>query len=580
VVGREVKVGDVEHTLIGVMPPGFGFPRNEQLWMPLRVDPAIEPLRGPGVYVFGRLVPGVTLERARSEIGAHIARARLDRPDVYEHLHGQVLPYAEAVRWGITGDHLAERVLIMSTNVFAGLFLMLVCGNVALLMFARAAAREGEMVVRMALGASRRRIVGQLFSEALVLATAAGLVGVAAAGYGLERFVHAVAGGEAPAFWYHASLSPRTVVYAAALTVVAAAIAGVVPALKITAAGVGARLRSATSGGGGLRFGGVWTAIIVLQVAVTVTFPVVGWAIRQDAVRMRGYEARFASEKFLSAGLRLNASSSVTASDAGQPTVLASRFEQTARALVAGLEADAAVAGVTLTQAVPGTSHPWRRIEMDEGGEAPRNELDEKGPGRQIAGGLVAPDFFDVLGVTPIRGRTFNTGDADREARTVVVNEAFVDEVLGGRNPIGRHLRYLESPDGWDAATLDGEPGPWHRIVGVVPDLVTTSGPPSGAPRARLYHAVPTGSPWAPRLLVHVNGDPTGFASRLREISAEIEPDLALLSLEPLHLARERTLAMMLGYGLVMTAVCLSACIVPTRRALGIEPTEALSAEA
>jgi ABC-type antimicrobial peptide transport system permease subunit len=155
------------------MPPGFGFPRNQELWIPLRVDPTIGPLEGPGVIVFGRLAPGSTFQHARTELGTFVARRRVDRPDAYDHLHARVLPYAEAAS-GIT--ELRERLGIMSINVFAGLFLVLVCGNVALLMFTRAAAREGAIVVRTALGASRRRIVWQLFSKALVLGTVAGVV--------------------------------------------------------------------------------------------------------------------------------------------------------------------------------------------------------------------------------------------------------------------------------------------------------------------------------------------------------------------------------------------------------------------
>lgn len=101
VIGRTVLIRDVEHTVVGVMPPGFGFPLNQQLWLPLRVDPAIEPLQGPGVIVFGRLAPGATFEEARTEVSTLVARAGVERPDVYEHLHARVLPYAETAL-GIT----------------------------------------------------------------------------------------------------------------------------------------------------------------------------------------------------------------------------------------------------------------------------------------------------------------------------------------------------------------------------------------------------------------------------------------------------------------------------------------------
>ena len=670
VIGRTVLLGDVEHAVVGVMPPGFGFPVNEELWIPLRVDPtSLEPLRGPGVMVFGRLAPGATYDQARTELSTLVARSRAERPDAYEHLHARVLPYAEAAL-GIT--HLGDRLGIMSINAFAGLFLILLCGNVALLMFARAAAREGEIVVRTALGASRRRIVWQLFSEALVLGTVAGLAGVGAAGYGLERFAYAVLGGGPPAFWFHTSLSPRTVVYAAALTLLAAVIAGVVPGLKITSGKVDSRLRRASAGGGGLRFGGVWTAVIIVQVAATVTFPAVGWFVRRDAVNIRAQELGFPSEEYLTTRLRLNPRASESLSDSTGQSTYAGRFAGTVQELTERLEAEPSVEGVTMTTNLPGTYHDWRRIELDEGGETPRSELDRKGPGRWVYGGRVTPNFFDVLGAEAILGRTFNADDADPEARTVIVNQPFVDNVLGGRNPIGRHLRYLASGEGWGGVQLGDEPGPWYRIVGVVPDLGMNNGANADLLGAGFYHAVSPESLRASTLLVHVRGDVSTFATRLREIAGEVEPDLALVSVRSLDQAKEddlrlyaywiwliigvsgiamllslagiysvmsftvarrtreigvrvalgagparvagaifrrplvqiacgllmgfllcvllgwgidaeglwgKPLAMLLSYGALMTAVCFSACVVPMRRALGVEPREALGAD-
>jgi len=669
VLGREVNIGEVEYTIVGVMPPGFGFPANEKLWLPLRFDPTIETLQGPGVLVFGRLAPGVTFDEARTEMSTYVARARAEHPEAYEHLHARVMPYAEAAL-GIT--RLADRLAVMSINIFAGLFLILVCGNVALLMFARAATREGEIVVRTALGASRRRIVSQLFSEALVLGMVAGLVGVGAAGWGLKKVAYAFTGGEPLAFWFHASLSPRTVVYAVLLTVFAAAIAGVVPGLKITAGKVDARLRSLTSGGGGLRFGGVWTAVIVLQVAATVTFPVVGWFVRRDAVNIEAYDLGLATEEYLSAGLRLNPNSYGTVPDSTEEDPYSTRFGRTARAMMERLEAESSVAGVTMTRAVPGTYHSWRRIEMDEGGEAPRTKKDEEGPGRWVAGGAVAPDFFEVLGTEHLQGRTFNVDDSDPEARTVLVNETFVEVVLGGRNPIGRRLRYLGSHEGWDDVGFDDEPGPWYRIVGVVPELGMRNGASPHILRSGIYHAVSPESLLARTLLVHVKGDAQAFAGRLREIAAETEPDLALVSLRSLDVVKEddlrtyaywmwlivgvsglaillslasiysvmsftvarrtreigvrvalgagpmrvagaifrrpliqvaagvllgfllsallgwgidaeglwgKPLGVLLGYAAGMTAVCLMACLVPMRRALAVEPNEALAVD-
>lgn len=671
VVGRTVRLGGVPHTVVGVMPPRFGFPRSEQLWVPLRFDrAALEPLRGPFVMVFGRLAPGRRIDEARTELDVLMARASIDRPDVYEHLHARVLPYAES----FFGDSIEpERIAAMSVNVVAWLFLVLVCGNVALLMFARAAAREGEIVVRTALGASRRRIVSQLFAEALVLGTVAGLVGVGAAAYGLERIALGLMGDGAPAFYFRATLSPRTVAYSAVLVVVTAVMTGAMPGLMITSKKVDRRLRSATAGGGGLRLGGVWTAIIVIQVAATVTFPAIGWFVGSEGARIRSYEPGFATEEFLATGLRLNAPGWPPAvSDSTGRDAFFAQLARTARELTERLEAEPWVKGVTRTAQLPGTSHRWRRIEMDEGGVAARSELDEKGPGRWVYGGVVAPDFFSVLGAGAIQGRTFRQGDANPEARTVVVTEAFVDRVLGGRNPVGRRLRYLGSGEEWDGVAIGDEPGPWYRIVGVVPDLGLSNGSRGDGLPAGFYHAVSNESLRAPTLLVRVNGAARSFASRVREIAAEVEPDLTLVRLRTLEDAKEeelraytwgvsliiavsavavllslagiyaamsfavarrtreigvrvalgagstrvlwaifrrplaqvgtglalglwitavlsgtmdsagfwgKPLLVLLGYAALMTSVCLLACAEPVRRALAVEPREALAAE-
>ena len=121
----------------------------------------------------------------------------------------------------------------------------------------------------------------------------------------------------------------------------------IIPINYFTSGKVDSRLRRATAGGGGLRFGGVWTAVIIVQVAATVTFPVVGWFVRGDAVNMRAYEPPFASEEYLSARLRLNPSLSVRLSDGTEEVPYATRFSRTVQALTERLETEASVVGVT-----------------------------------------------------------------------------------------------------------------------------------------------------------------------------------------------------------------------------------------
>ncbi len=189
IVGRTIDLGAVAHTIVGVMPDGFGFPYDHQFWLPFRASPlAYERFEGPTIYVFGRLAPGVSIEQAQAELTAKQPAPAPDRSDPREPLPAAVVPY--------TRDHvdLASPGMVWLLRVgqlLTGALVFVVAVNLAILFYARTVTRLGEIAVRTALGASRRRILAQLFVEALALS----LLG-AASGLGLAMIalrVHAVA---------------------------------------------------------------------------------------------------------------------------------------------------------------------------------------------------------------------------------------------------------------------------------------------------------------------------------------------------------------------------------------------------
>ena len=228
VVGQTVRFGSTRTTVVGVMPEGFAFPVAQSFWVPLRLN-ALDHARrdGPSIDIFGRLAPDATLQEAQAELTTLGKRAAADFPTTHARLVPQVMPYARSVV-DVTGW---QSLAVLSMNLPLALFLALVCGNVALLLFARAATRESEIVVRSALGASRGRIIMQLFAEALVLGGMAALVGLAAAGFGLRWAMSIVEAeflnGDRLPFWFSDRLSPTTVLYAAALTVFGVVISNV-----------------------------------------------------------------------------------------------------------------------------------------------------------------------------------------------------------------------------------------------------------------------------------------------------------------------------------------------------------------
>ena len=341
VIGRVVRLGATQATVVGVMPEGFAFPVRQNLWTPLRMrELPQEPGRGPALRVFGRLAAGIELPQAQAELTTFGSRVAEQFPKQYENLQPQVLPYAESF-FEIPQD-LLVRAGIHSINAFGALFLVVVCGNVALLMFARAATREREILVRRALGAARSRIVMQLFAEALVLAAIAAVLGLTATDFALKWALAAMSTeAEGWPFWFEGGLSATTLTYSAWLTLLAAVVAGVVPALKITRTNMEVGLRQASAGAGGIRMGGMWTAVIVAQIAGTVLFTAVAYVVQRQAAGIASAKAAFPAEEYLAVRLEMDRDGLTEESATTVDESFLRRYEATARELEQRVAAEA-----------------------------------------------------------------------------------------------------------------------------------------------------------------------------------------------------------------------------------------------
>ena len=342
----------------------------------------------------------------------------------------------------------SELTFVALVYFFIAMLVVLMCGNVGLLLFARAASRESDLIVRTALGASRGRIVSQLFAEALVLGGCAAVVGLAGAELVLRNWAMTfleINMGRLP-FWFDLSLSPATVAAAVVLTVLAATVAGVIPALKITR-GMSDRLKQTTAGAGGLRFGGVWTAVIVAQVAVTVVFPAIVWFENVQLGRMQDFNPGFPANQFLAVQMEHDSA----AEGAIQSDATAERNARAA-ATFADLRnrvaSEPGVAGVAFAETLPGGEYPERRIEMGDDVAETAARGPEAPPLFRVA--TVAKtdiSYLDVVDAPILAGRGFNAADAEPAARVAIVDQGFVDNVLQGRNPIGHQVRFVRRGD-------------------------------------------------------------------------------------------------------------------------------------
>src|SRR5215208_1149360 len=489
-VGRVIRISGTPVTIVGVMPRGYGFPQRNGVWRPLhleRIPEASPSLR----YVFGRLAPGHPREEATAQVAVIGARAATTFPETNKNVRLQVLSLPDAV----SDLPEAAALVLASINVFVVLLAALLCGNVGMLLFARAVSRERELLVRAALGASRGRLILQFFAEALLLCAVGAVVGLMVARFVLARTWTMIEGQTGPLpFYIDTSVSSTTILYAVGLTLFAAAIAGFVPAVKVTSGGAGGRLRATSSGGGGLQFGGVWTVVMVVQIAFTTLLPWpllgLGGDFGSDT------PAGFPAEAFLTATLEMDRLDGVAASGDTVPAVRAARLETRYRALADRLRQDPGVLDVTYADQMPQlTPSNFRAIKMDPG---PAAEPREGCVGCYAKVVSVDPRFFDVIGAPVIRGRALTTADAEQRTRVVLVNEVFVDQAMGCRNPIGRRFHF--------SSTREPTNESWYDIVGVVPDLGVSDNK-VGYGR-RIYQTTLPRETGPLRVAVHVRGDP------------------------------------------------------------------------
>jgi putative ABC transport system permease protein len=527
-LGTTVRLDETVYSIVGVMPDGFAFPRNHGYWVPLRLtDAATNPAAEPSIHVFGRLAPGFSETDARSELTTLGDQMAAAMPQT----HGKIRPEAVSFTRSFVGIEGPEvEVLLRSIQIGVGLLLLIVAVNVAIVVYARTATRMGEIAVRTALGASRARIIMQLFVEALVLSVTSAVIGLTLVSAGLARAGDVLGKADDPteqlAYWIKFGVSPSLIAYVAVLAVLAGLIVGVLPALKATGQRVQAGLQHFASRGASMQLGRTWTALIVLQVAITVAAlpAAMYFAIESARIGMRP-SAPVASQLVRGTLALTRDDATGDGGSAAKARIGDARFTDRMTTLLQRLEAEPEVSGVTYAQHFPGA----------EGGSTIEVEADPSRPDDTVAGdqsltytrtNAVAPNLFDVLGVRILSGRGFAPGDARPGANAVIVDEAFAERLGRASNVVGRRVRYSGTrPDG------QVEVSPWFEIVGIVPAFAETLTPPGGigGMSPRLYHATAPAHLYPATLIVRVRGnDATAFAPKWREITATVDPILKL----------------------------------------------------
>ena len=533
VVGRTIQLGGVERTIVGVMPAGYQFPLNHQYWIPLAAaNGQYRPGEGPQVFLFGRLAAGVSMEEAQAEF-ATLARQTVEpAAGPSEFLGAGVGPY--------THEHvdLTQPALIwvlQLARLLVGVLTFVVAVNLAILVYARTVTRLGEIAVRTALGASRRRILAQLFVEAFALTLTGAAAGLILARIALERVQALAHANGAVPFWIEFSLSPLTALYAVVLAGFAAAIMGVLPGLKATGRGVAVNLND-LGGRSGTRLGPVWTALVVGQIAVAVSALPAAVYLSWEVVQNELHGVGFADEQFVIA--------TVAFEDGSVPL---ERRGAAQAALMARLETEPGVSAVTYSAGVPGFGGDGNIQPKSEGG--PDHEISDVSPME------VGVGFLEAYRAQFLAGRSL--GSADIGAATVVVSKTFEEVVTPGRSALGLVFRYV--PEGGGPATAQTT---WYEVVGVVSDFPAFPPTFSTQRQPYIYYAGIPGRVQPAVISVRFDGPlPPDAGEKFRRIGIAIDSAMQLRRVVPLatFYSDLRTLWRSVAAGLVLitTAVLM-----------------------
>jgi predicted permease len=495
VLGRKVILDDAPYAVIGVMSRGFYFPsRESQVWMPMRFEEGDFAERD-NLYlrVVGRLRDGVSLEQARAEMG--LVAARLERAYPKENAETG----ATVVR---LRDEISEqtRLLLMALFGAALCVLLIACTNLGSLLLARALFRRKELAVRTALGAARERLVRQLLTEALVLATFGGVVGVClavAATPLVARLVpNALPIAETP------QADVRMLLFAALATVVTGIGFGVIPALRAQRDVDATGLREGSRGGVGGSKEGLRSALVVTQVTVSVLLLISSGLLIRALWRLQAVDPGFRPAGVLTL----------------RTTLPLPKYEKTGRRrqFVTSVLSD--------IRALPGVSNAayisFLPMVMRGGIWAVKVEGQPEVPGDPSNASLrfVTPDFFATLGIPIVKGRDVSESDTAESPWVAVVSQSFARRYWPDQDPLGRRLQF--GLPGADGASPFGE----RTVVGVVGDIRVRGIERSSEPQLYLsYQQVKDGwlAWYAPKdLVVRSSADPVALLPAIRRIVA------------------------------------------------------------
>jgi putative ABC transport system permease protein len=488
VVGTTITLDGTRHTVIAVMPQGFAYPSDAQLWRPLRVQ--LSPNRSMILSVTGRLRDGATREQAIAELTSMAAALARPGGESRDSLVARVTPLKDTV----VGD--ATRSLLVFAGA-VGLVLLIACANVANLLLMRATSRHREMAVRAALGAGRRRLVRQLITESALLWVTAGAVGTAVAVFGVRALLALAPPGRIPRQG-EIGVDATALVFALAISLATGVIFGLVPAIRATRTNVRGALAAtsrAMSGGDGRLRG----ALVVAEIGLALVLLAGAGLMVQSFIRLRRVDLGFRPSGLVT--MTVDLPDATYRSAAAMQTVHQAMLERLGR--IPGAAAVAAVNFIPL-----GNAFIRGDFQLDGGRKAPRDYL--------VAKPAVSPRYFRTMGIQLLRGREFTAQDVVSSPGVVIVSQSVADQIWPGTDAIGRRISMKDEPG----------PGDWLTVVGVVDDvgLTTIAAHRDPAIYQPIQQLTQTFFLDHMSFVLRTTGEPASLVPAMRQAMREVDP--------------------------------------------------------
>ena len=453
VIGKSITINGQPYEVVGILPQGFALPREvlplldgteqAEIFLPLPLEPSAAQIRTNEDYnIVGKLKPGVSVVEAQAEMDTITARLRRDYPENYPPNGGLTFSIVPLLQQVVGNVRPALMVLLGSV----GLVLLIACANVANLLLSRAVARQQEIAVRTALGASRWRILMQLLTESVLLALGGGALGILICWWSVE-WIHVLGTKSIPRL-QEVGIDGRVLSFTVLLSVCAGILFGLAPALRVSRLDLNSTLKDASRGSAGTN--AVWghgnnlrRLLVVSELALSVVLLIGAGLLIRSFARLQKVAPGFNAKNVLTFDL------TVTGKKYGDKQAVLNIYRQLGDRLehVPGVSASGGITSLPLSQ-----EYAWTPITVE--GRTPLPGEKFLNADERVVGG----HYFEAMGIPLRRGRFFNEQDDASKPRVVLVDEYMAEQIWPGQDPVGKriHIVELKSDD------------PWQTVVGVV----------------------------------------------------------------------------------------------------------------